>query len=203
MQKVYVVPILVCFMLAVILVSNILVQYPIFIFGLEDILTWAAFTYPIAFFITDITNKIFGVQKARKIVYWGFFFAVILSIYLATPRIAIASGTAFIISQLLDIYIFSRLNKYDWWKAPLISSTIGSSIDTILFFSLAFSINFSLFGNIDNFAIEKVGIVSDTMYVSRWVLWAFGDFCVKLIVALILLAPFRMFYLKYNFLSER
>ena len=139
MQKVYVVPILVCFMLAVILVSNILVQYPIFIFGLEDILTWAAFTYPIAFFITDITNKIFGVQKARKIVYWGFFFAVILSIYLATPRIAIASGTAFIISQLLDIYIFSRLNKYDWWKAPLISSTIGSSIDTILFFSLAFS----------------------------------------------------------------
>ena len=142
-MKKYIVPYMVVCMLLVILVSNILVQYPIHIWGLEDILTWAALTYPLAFFITDITNKIYGVHKARRIVYWGFFFAVILSIYFSTPRIAVASGTAFIISQLLDIYIFSRLNKYDWWKAPLISSTIGSSIDTILFFSLAFSINFS------------------------------------------------------------
>ena len=202
-MKKYIVPYMVVCMLLVILVSNILVQYPIHIWGLEDILTWAALTYPLAFFITDITNKIYGVHKARRIVYWGFFFAVILSIYFSTPRIAVASGTAFIISQLLDIYIFSRLNKYDWWKAPLISSTIGSSIDTILFFSLAFSINFSLLGNADSFAIEKVNLLTDVINISRWVLWAFGDFCVKLIVAFILLAPFRIFYLKYNLLSGK
>ena len=95
-MKKYIVPYMVVCMLLVILVSNILVQYPIHIWGLEDILTWAALTYPLAFFITDITNKIYGVHKARRIVYWGFFFAVILSIYFSTPRIAVASGTAFI-----------------------------------------------------------------------------------------------------------
>ena len=114
-------------MISVILVSNILVQYPVMIWGLENLLTWAAFTYPVAFFITDITNRIYGVITARKIVFWGFFTAVILSFYFATPRIAIASGSAFLISQLMDIQIFTKLSKYQWWKAPLASSTLAVS----------------------------------------------------------------------------
>ena len=121
-------------MVTVILVSNVLVQYPVMLWGLENLLTWAAFTYPVAFFITDITNRIYGEVAARRIVYWGFLTAVILSFYFATPRIAIASGSAFLVSQLIDIQIFTKLSKFKWWQAPLASSTMGSIIDTILFF---------------------------------------------------------------------
>ncbi len=189
--------ILISCMISIILVSNILVQYPVMIWGLENLLTWAAFTYPVAFFITDITNRIYGVITARKIVFWGFFTAVILSFYFATPRIAIASGSAFLISQLMDIQIFTKLSKYQWWKAPLASSTLGSIIDTLLFFTIAFSLTFSFMGYEDSFATESI-ILSGSLEVPRWLMWAFGDFAVKLLVAFILLLPFRLIYFTYQ-----
>tara|TARA_Y100000768_G_scaffold136925_1_gene101925 strand:- start:5266 stop:5874 length:609 start_codon:yes stop_codon:yes gene_type:complete len=185
-------------MVTVILISNILVQYPVMLWGLEDILTWAAFTYPVAFFITDITNRTYGVMTARRIVYWGFFTAVILSFYFATPRIAIASGCAFLLSQLIDIQIFTKLSKFQWWKAPLVSSTLGSIIDTILFFTIAFSVTFSMMGYEDSFATENIAILSGLLESPRWVMWAFGDFSVKLFVAMILLIPFRVIYYRYH-----
>jgi len=185
-------------MVTVILISNILVQYPVMLWGLEDLLTWAAFTYPVAFFITDITNRTYGVMAARRIVYWGFFTAVILSFYFATPRIAIASGSAFLLSQLIDIQIFTKLSKFQWWKAPLASSTLGSIIDTILFFTIAFSVTFSMMGYEDSFATENIAILSGLVESPRWVMWAFGDFSVKLFVAMILLIPFRVIYYRYH-----
>ncbi len=189
-------------MVTVILVSNILVQYPVMFWGLEDLLTWAAFTYPIAFFVTDITNRTYGVMTARKIVFWGFLTAVILSIYFATPRIAIASGSAFLISQLIDIQIFTKLIKYKWWQAPLVSSTLGSIIDTLLFFTIAFSVTFSMMGYEDSFATENIMILSGIAEAPRWLMWAFGDFAVKLFVALILLIPFRVIYFRHLYKSE-
>ena len=184
-------------MLLVILISNVLVQYPVRIWGLENILTWAAFTYPIAFLITDITNKIYDPKRAKIVVYWGFFFAVILSIYFSSPRIAFASGTAFIVSQLIDINIFTHLKKLRWWKAPLISSSIGSLIDTLLFFSLAFSLSFSFLGMSDGFFTEKIGLFnSDTIFISRWIFLGLGDLCIKLLVTIILLVPYRVLYLR-------
>jgi uncharacterized PurR-regulated membrane protein YhhQ (DUF165 family) len=185
-------------MVAVILTSNILVQYPVMFWGLEDLLTWAAFTYPIAFFITDITNRIYGEVAARRIVYWGFLTAVILSFYFATPRIAIASGSAFLVSQLVDIQIFTKLSKFQWWKAPLASSTLGSIIDTILFFTIAFSLTFSIMGYEDSFATENIIILSGLLETPRWLMWAFGDFAVKLFVAMMLLIPFRVIYFRYQ-----
>ena len=185
-------------MVTVILISNILVQYPVMLWGLEDLLTWAAFTYPVAFFITDITNRTYGAMAARRIVYWGFFTAVILSFYFATPRIAIASGSAFLLSQLIDIQIFTKLSKFQWWKAPLASSTLGSIIDTILFFTIAFSVTFSMMGYEDSFATENIAILSGLVESPRWVMWAFGDFSVKLFVAMILLIPFRVIYYRYH-----
>tara|TARA_B100000575_G_C23111070_1_gene641823 strand:- start:954 stop:1562 length:609 start_codon:yes stop_codon:yes gene_type:complete len=185
-------------MVTVILISNILVQYPVMLWGLEDLLTWAAFTYPVAFFITDITNRTYGVMAARRIVYWGFFTAVILSFYFATPRIAIASGSAFLLSQLIDIQIFTKLSKFQWWKAPLVSSTLGSIIDTILFFTIAFSLMFSMMGYEDSFATENIAILSGLVESPRWVMWALGDFSVKLFVAMILLIPFRVIYYRYH-----
>ena len=185
-------------MVTVILISNILVQYPVMLWGLEDLLTWAAFTYPVAFFITDITNRTYGVMAARRIVYWGFFTAVILSFYFATPRIAIASGSAFLLSQLIDIQIFTKLSKFQWWKAPLASSTLGSIIDTILFFTIAFSLMFSMMGYEDSFATENIAILSGLVESPRWVMWALGDFSVKLFVAMILLIPFRVIYYRYH-----
>ena len=184
-------------MVTVILISNILVQFPVRFWGLEDLLTWAAFTYPLAFFITDITNRSYGVIAARRIVYWGFFAAVILSFYFATPRIAIASGSAFLLSQLLDIQIFTKLSKYDWWKAPLVSSTLGSIIDTLLFFTIAFSVTFSAIGYEDSFATESISILSGLIDSPRWMMWAFGDFGVKLLVAISLLIPFRVIYFRH------
>lgn len=151
-------------MAVVVTVSNVAVQYPI-----NDWLTWGALTYPIAFLVTDLTNRSLGASSARKVVYVGFAFAVALSIWLATPRIALASGTAFLVAQLLDISIFNRLRQATWWRAPLISSTIASVLDTALFFSLAFA---------------ATGL--------PWVTWAIGDFAVKIAVALVLLIPFRL-----------
>jgi len=121
-------------MILVVTLSNIWVQYPI-----NDWLTYGALTYPIAFLVTDVTNRAFGASAARWVVYVGFAAAVGLSIWLATPRIALASGVAFLLSQLLDIAVFNQLSRARWWRAPHISSTIASALDTELFFSLAFA----------------------------------------------------------------
>jgi uncharacterized PurR-regulated membrane protein YhhQ (DUF165 family) len=182
-------------MVAVVLVSNILVQYPVQFLGLQDLLTWAAFTYPIAFFVTDLTNRYYGLQTAKRVVCVGFTIAVVLSILFATPRIAIASGTAFLASQIMDIYIFRRYIRHTWWKAPIISSALGSLLDTTIFFSIAFSMNFSFLGYGDSFATEKIPAFLIEIEISRWIMWAIGDLIVKLLVAIVLLIPFRIFYL--------
>ena len=138
-------------MTIVVVASNVLVQFPFEPFGLGDYLTWGAFTYPVAFLVTDLTNRRYGAAMARKLVAVGFVIAVALSIGLATPRIALASGTAFLVGQLLDITVFNRLRRQAWWRAPLMGSVIGSVLDTALFFSLAFAAlakprDFRLFG---------------------------------------------------------
>jgi uncharacterized PurR-regulated membrane protein YhhQ (DUF165 family) len=134
-------------MCAVVAASNYLVQFPVQAqFGginLAEILTWGAFTYPVAFLVTDLTNRRFGPAAARIVVVSGFVLAVALSIWLATPRIAIASGSAFLVAQLLDVAVFERLRRSAWWKAPLLSSLIGSVVDTVLFFGVAFSARFA------------------------------------------------------------
>jgi queuosine precursor transporter len=148
----------------VVWVSNIAVNHPI-----NDWLTWGAITYPFCFLVTDLTNRIFGPGPARKVVYAGFLVGVVLSYLFADPRIAIASGGAFLAAQLLDIAIFDRLRRQRWWKAPLVSSLVSSAVDTAIFFSAAF-------------AFTQV----------PWVTLALGDFAAKLVMAAVLLAPFRI-----------
>ncbi|NQV79697.1 MAG: VUT family protein, partial [Alphaproteobacteria bacterium] len=121
-------------MVAIVVASNFLVQFPI-----NDFLTWGAFTFPIAFLVTDLTNRRFGPGRARRVVYVGFLIGVALSIILAGPRIGIASGIAFLAGQLLDIAVFDRLRRMTWWRAPLASSITASAVDTGIFFSLAFA----------------------------------------------------------------
>ncbi|MEX3011589.1 queuosine precursor transporter [Hoeflea sp. TYP-13] len=185
-------------MAAVVIASNYLVQFPVMYtvgpFILEDLLTWGAFTYPVAFLVTDLSNRHFGPAKARVIVTVGFVLAVGISIYVATPRIAIASGTAFLVAQLLDVSIFDRLRHSHWWHAPLISSVLGSIIDTVLFFSLAFAAGLAVLGANDAFAIEAAPLVGFfQMEAPRWMSWAVGDLTVKLLVSLAMLAPYRVF----------
>ena len=164
------------FMGVVVLVSNYLVQFPIKYYGLEKILTYGALTYPIAFLITDLTNRRYGKKIARKIVYFGFFLGVFLTIFFSTNfsdlisiRIALGSGTAFITAQLIDIQIFDKLRNKKWFIAPLTSSLFGSVIDTFLFFSISF---------------YGTGVY--------WVSLSLGDLTVKIIVALAMLIPFRI-----------
>lgn len=149
----------------VVLASNIAVNYPI-----NDWLTWGALIYPIAFLVTDLVNRIFGPKPARKVVYAGFATGVVLSLWFADQRIALASGTAFLTAQLLDIWVFDRLRQQSWWKAPVVSSLLSSALDTALFFSLAF---------------YATGL--------PWVTWAIGDYGAKLTMAAVLLVPFRAF----------
>ncbi len=175
--------------------SNYLVQFPLqgTIGGIDlaDLFTWGAFTYPIAFLVTDLTNRRFGPVIARRVVLVGFVFAVALSILLASPRIAVASGSAFLIAQFLDISIFDRLRQGAWWRAPLVSSVIGSVVDTIVFFSLAFAPVFGFLGANDAFAIEAAplfGVLAVEM--PRWTSWALSDLGVKLVVGLAMLLPY-------------
>lgn len=183
-------------MAAVVVLSNILVQHPVaYTLGglnLADLLTWGAFTYPIAFLVTDLSNRSFGPAKARVVVFVGFAIAVGLSIWFATPRIAIASGSAFLMAQLLDVSLFNRLRSGIWWKAPLVSSTIASVLDTALFFSLAFAAQFSVLGPNDAFAIEAAPLVALGMEAPRWMSWALGDLAVKLLAVAVLLVPYRV-----------
>lgn len=160
----------------VVLASNYLVQFPIKYYGLEEILTYGAFSYPIAFLITDLANRSFGKLVAKKIVYIGFTIGILFTLIFSTNftdlisiRIAIGSGTAFIIAQLLDVQIFDKLRQKKWFIAPLTSSLIGSTVDTFLFFSISF-------------------YLTET----PWVKLAFGDLAVKLFIALVMLIPFRL-----------
>ncbi len=160
----------------VVLSSNYLVQFPVNYYGLNEILTYGAFSYPIAFLITDLANRSFGKIIARKIVYLGFFLGIGFTFLFSTNfedlisiRIAIGSGTAFLIAQIFDVQIFDKLRKKKWFIAPLTSSVIGSTIDTFLFFSISF---------------YGTGI--------PWFSLSLGDLAVKLFVALVMLIPFRM-----------
>ena len=160
----------------VVLSSNYLVQFPIKYYGLEEILTYGAFTYPIAFLITDLANRSYGKLVARKIVYIGFIIGISFTLFFTTNfsdlisvRIAIGSGTAFIVAQLLDVQIFDKLREKEWFVAPLTSSFIGSVVDTFLFFSISF---------------YGTGIA--------WVTLSVGDLAVKIFVTLLMLIPFRL-----------
>ena len=160
----------------VVLASNYLVQFPIQYYGLEGILTYGAFSYPIAFLITDLTNRSYGKLIARKIVYIGFVIGIAFTLFFSTNfsdlisvRIAIGSGIAFLVAQLLDVKIFDQLRKKKWFVAPLRSSFVGSIVDTFLFFSISF---------------YGTGI--------PWVTLSFGDLAVKILVALTMLIPFRL-----------
>ncbi len=182
----------VALMAAVVIISNVLVQHPFAHFGLQDLLTWGAFTYPLAFLVNDLTNRKYGPEAARKVVYAGFVLAVLLSAWFASPRIALASGSAFLLAQMLDVSIFDWLRRQAWWRAPLISTLVGSALDTVIFFSLAFAASFSMldtvFGLEDGslaFAVPFAG-----MEVPLWVSLAIGDFAVKIIIGIAMLAPY-------------
>ena len=160
----------------VVVISNFLVQFPINYYGLNEILTYGALSYPVTFLITDLANRAYGKIVARKIVYIGFFIGIMLTLLVSTNfseiisiRIAIGSGTAFFIAQNLDILIFDKLRKKSWFVAPLTSSIAGSVVDTFLFFSIAF------------YATQV-----------PWVTLALGDLFVKLIISLTMLIPFRL-----------
>ena len=167
-------------MTLVVVASNILVQYPFAPFGLGDYLTWGAFTYPVAFLVTDLTNRRYGPKIARQLVASGFVIAVILSIYLATPRIALASGSAYLVGQLLDISVFNRLRQQSWWRAPLVGSIIGSALDTARFSSLAFAGDPDMSGPVALFGAE----------LPLWQSLAVFDFAVKMLIALLALLPY-------------
>ena len=163
-------------MALVVALSNYLVQFPIKYIGLQDLLTYGAFSYPVAFLITDLSNRRYGKNTAKKIVYLGFALGVFLTFYFSTNysdlisiRIAIGSGTAFLVAQLIDVNIFDKLRNKIWFAPPLVSSLIGSTIDTFLFFSISF---------------YGTGI--------NWITLSFGDLFVKIFVALVMLIPFRL-----------
>lgn len=187
-------------MAVIVAASNFLVQFPVQAqlggINLADLLTWGAFTYPIAFLVTDLTNRYFGPNGARGVVLVGFGIAVVWSIFLASPRIAIASGSAFLLAQFLDVSIFHRMRAGVWWQGPLISSFLGSVLDTLIFFGLAFAARFAFldtgFGLEDGslaFGVPFLGVGAE---VPLWVSLAVGDFSVKLLVALALLAPYGL-----------
>jgi len=166
----------------VVLASNYLVQFPVDYYGLEKLLTYGAFSYPVAFLITDLANRSYGKIVARKIVYFGFTIGIIFTLLFSTNfadlisiRIAIGSGTAFLVAQIIDVQIFDNLRKKTWYIAPLTSSIIGSSIDTFLFFSISF---------------YATGV--------PWVTLLLGDLSVKILVALIMLIPFRLLLKKFK-----
>ncbi|MDB5472858.1 MAG: hypothetical protein JWP99_161 [Devosia sp.] len=186
-------------MVVIVAASNVLVQYPFMVqlgpINLGDILTWGAWTYPVAFLVTDLTNRTFGPAKARLAVFAGFLVAVVLSVYLASPRIAIASGTAFLVAQLVDISVFHRLREGAWWKAPMFSSLVSSALDTAIFFSLAMAPGFAaldtMFGLEDGSLAFPAPFLAFGPQVPLWVSLAAGDFLVKLLLAVLMLVPYR------------
>jgi uncharacterized integral membrane protein (TIGR00697 family) len=171
----------------IIIASNYLVQFPINKFNLQNLLTYGAFSYPITFLITDLANRRFGKKEARKIVYIGFSIGILLTTLVSTNfediisiRIALGSGMAFLVAQLIDIEIFQRLRNRVWFVAPITSSVSGSIIDTFLFFSISF-------------------LGTDI----PWITLAFGDLFVKFLMALLMLIPFRLLIFKIKDLNEK
>lgn len=153
--------------------SNFLVQFPInlgAVLGVPLLITWGAFTYPATFLVTDLTNRRYGPRVARRVIYLGFAFGVLLSIWFASPRIALASGSAFLVAQLLDVTVFNSLRRQSWWQAPLFASLLGSAVDTGVFFSMAFA----------GTAVP-------------WHLLAASDLAVKLAYAVFALIPYRVY----------
>ncbi|MEM6306535.1 MAG: queuosine precursor transporter [Pseudomonadota bacterium] len=185
-------------MAAIVVASNILVQ-----FLLGDWLTWGAFTYPLAFLVTDIMNRVYGVAAARKVVFAGFITGVICSLIgtqvmlefgpAVTLRIALGSGTAFLVAQLLDVAIFNRLRSGTWWQAPLASTFIGSTVDTAIFFTIAFSAGLNGLepANMPTWAQDAIAMFGTGPMAPLWVSLAVADWGVKLSLALIALVPFR------------
>jgi uncharacterized PurR-regulated membrane protein YhhQ (DUF165 family) len=187
-------------MVVVVTASNILVQFPLRVslgpVDLADILTWGAFTYPLAFLVSDLTNRHFGANTARIVVVIGFAVAVVISAYLSAPRIALASGMAFIVGQFLDISVFQRLRNWLWYLPPLVGSLLGSAIDTLVFFSLAFAPAFMfvdmVFGMPDGSLPFPAPLLGVGPEVPLWLALAAGDFCVKFLAAGVLLVPYRL-----------
>lgn len=196
--RLYALPVLA--MVVVVAASNVLVRYPVEAtlgpVNFADFLTWGAFTYPFAFLVNDLTNRRLGAGAARRVVLAGFIVGVIVSAYLASPRVATASCTAFLIGQLLDIAVFSRLRRGIWWRGPLLASLMGSAIDTLIFFSLAFAPVFAGldlgFGRPDGSLGMPAALLGLGGPVPLWTSLACGDFLVKFLAAGLLLAPYRM-----------
>ena len=186
-------------MAAIVVASNILVQ---FLFG--DWLTWGAFTYPLAFLVTDVMNRVYGVAAARRVVIAGFAVGVVCSLIgtqiqgefgpLVTLRVAIGSGLAFLVAQLTDVFVFNRLREGRWWRAPLVSTLFGASLDTAIFFTIAFSaaLTFIEPGNDTSWATGAVPLLGVGPMLPLWVSLAVADWGVKLALAVLALAPFRV-----------
>lgn len=199
-------------MAAIVVASNILVQFLL----LDGLLTWGAFTYPLAFLVTDLMNRLYGPRQARQVVLIGFIVGVFCSLvgtqitlqgdgytYAAVAlRVAVASGTAFLVAQLVDVAIFNRFKEGSWWRAPLISTIIGSALDTALFFTIAFSASITFFGPAAdaeiNWAWESVPFLLGGPDAPLWVSLAVADWMVKLSMALIALIPFRFIVMRFN-----
>ena len=191
-------------MAIIVVASNILVQYPI-----GQWLTWGAFTYPFAFLVSELVNRFEGAKAARRVVYAGFAVGLICSAIgtqiigefgpLVTLRVAIGSGVAFLIGQLLDVSVFDKLRRTAWWRAPFLGSLLGSSVDTVLFFTLAFSSAFIWLDPASDvsWAAAQVPLLGFGPEVPLWVSLGLADFCVKVAVDLIALMPFRLAIAKY------
>ena len=191
----------------IVALSNYLVQFPVNFYGLNNILTYGAFSYPVAFLITDLANRSFGKFVARKIVYIGFLIGIGFTVLLSTDfadfisiRIAIGSGTAFLTAQLIDVQIFDNLRKKKWFIAPLTSSIIGSIIDTFVFFYIAFSasLNFIEPNNDVSWANDTIPLLNIFGFDAPfWISMAFADLFLKFLLALVFLIPFRKITLTY------
>ena len=189
-------------MAIIVVASNILVQFLL----LDGLLTWGAFTYPLAFLVTDIINRIYGVAAARRVVLVGFLVGIVCSLIgsqimleygpAVALRIAVGSATSFLVAQLLDVAIFDRLRSGTWWRAPLASTLIGSTVDTILFFTIAFSASITFFGADADAAISWAWDGAPFLLIGPemplWVTLAVADWAAKLSIALIALIPFRL-----------
>ncbi|MBI1217161.1 MAG: queuosine precursor transporter [Rhodobacteraceae bacterium] len=190
-------------MATIVVASNILVQ-----FLLGQWLTWGAFTYPFTFLITDLMNRLHGARIARKVVLAGFVVGIICSFVgsqitgafgpLVTHRVALASGTAFLVGQLMDITVFNRLRRMEWWRAPLAASLVGSLMDTMIFFSIAFAaaLTFLEPANDVSWANEALPLLGLGPVVPLWVSLGAADWCVKMTLALVALVPYRAIILR-------
>jgi len=190
-QDISYIPLAMILMGITVVLANVLIQYPLNFLGLENFLTWGAFLFPMTLAICDLTNRRYGPSLARSVVYVGFISALIISWFLATPRIAIAAGFAFLIGQLLDIYVFNPLRQKAWWIAPTAASIAGTLVDTILFFTIAFA---PLFGFLDIWTIgedKSLGFLVNAFgfEVPLWLSLIIGGFWMKMAVALITVLP--------------